>query len=139
MKKAIISILAVLIVGIGAFLVLRDTPEQATNGKWIFNWEMTDAGTDQASGTPRTKVAVKYGDKVRTVGTYDGSCAEIGSSSWTLLDGEKTGVICWWAGGGKELGIFEENGKLVLKAGDLDEGSDEVAGFRGNFVKVFEI
>lgn len=139
MKKALISIIAVLVVGIGVFLVVRDNKTQPASGKWVFNWEMTDAGTDQVTGMPRTKVVVKYGDKIRTVGTYDGSCAEIDGSSWALLENEKTGVICWWAGGGKELGIFEESGNLVLKAGDLDEGSEEVTGFRGNFVNVFEI
>ena len=58
---------------------------------------------------------------------------------WSLYESEKTGVICWWAGGGSDIGIFEEGGKLVLKVGSLDEGSAEIPGFRGNFQTIATI
>jgi hypothetical protein len=98
-----------------------------------FAWTFKDMGTDGGSGAPKTEVSLAMNGKVFPLGTYDGSCAEINGSSWKPVSGETTGVICWFAGGGTELGVFEENGKLVVKKGALDEGDAETAGTRGNF------
>jgi len=98
-------------------------------------WSFKDAGTDEATGTPHTEVTLTMNGKAYPAGTYEGSCSEIASehSSWELVAGEQSGVICWWAGGGTELGVFEENGQLVIKKGMLDEGGAETPGLRGNF------
>lgn len=100
-----------------------------------FIWTFADAGTGEENFAPMTKVTLSTADKKQTfdLGTHVGSCSEIKGSSWTLLENETTGAICWWAGGGTELGVFMENGRLVVKSGELDEGSAETAGFRGNF------
>ncbi len=103
------------------------------NGKMVFTWNITELGENPDSGAPRTGVSVSSGGKTYPVGEFDGSCAEIDGTSWVLVEGEKTGVICWWAGGGSEAGVFEEDGKMVLKVGILEEGSAETPGFRGNF------
>lgn len=107
------------------------------SGKMVFTWNITELGENPAApGTPRTAVSVTSGGKTYPVGEFNGSCAEIDGTSWVLVEGEKTGVICWWAGGGSEAGVFEENGKMVVKVGILEEGSAETPGFRGNFQTV---
>lgn len=98
-----------------------------------FSWAFADKGTDTKTGAPQTEVTLAMNGKSFPLGTYQGSCAEINGSSWKPVAGESAGVICWFAGGGIELGVFEDNGKLVVKKGMLDEGDAETAGTRGNF------
>jgi len=102
-------------------------------------WTFTSAGEDEASGAPLTKVTLQAGDKTHDLGTYQGSCSEIRASSWELLQNEQEGAICWWAGGGTELGVFEENGKLVVKKGAIEEGTAEGGGFREDFKALLEL
>lgn len=143
MNKIIVIVVAAVAVGSAFFFFNRDkvsAPEEQTDRRKQYIWYTDEAGTDQASGAPKTKVSLKAGNEsVREVGTYTGSCSEITATSWTLLENEKSGVICWWAGGGNEIGIFEENGKSVVKVGDLDEGTAETPGLRGNFKTVFQL
>lgn len=104
-------------------------------------WSFEELKPENEADAPRTAVMLLEGeaDRKHNVGTYDGSCSVIEASAWTLLENEKTGVICWWAGGGKEIGVFEEDGKLVVKVGELEEGNEEVDGFRGNFELLFPL
>jgi len=103
------------------------------------SWVIEDI-TDGTMDVPKSKVSIRFeGAAPRLVGTYDGSCAEIAGSSWTLLPGEKSGVICYYAGGGNEVGVFEVDGKLVVKEGVLDEGSAEVAGTRATTKTLFQL
>ena len=104
-----------------------------------FKWTFTSAGEDEASGAPLTRVTLQAGDKTHEIGTYQGSCSEIKASSWGLVQDEQEGVICWWAGGGTELGVFQENGKLVVKKGAIEEGTAEGGGFRGDFKTLLEL
>lgn len=102
--------------------------------KMSFMWNITELGEhSSAPGVPLSGVTITTGGKTYPIGTVDGNCAEIDGTSWPLYEGEKTGVICWWAGGGTEYGVFEEGGKMVVKEGFLEEGSAETAGFRGGF------
>jgi hypothetical protein len=99
------------------------------------SWSFEEIAPQDEASAPQTKVTLTAegnGQKYE-VGTYNGSCSVIEGSSWQLLEGEKTGVICWWAGGGNEIAVFEEDGKLVVKTGDIEEGNEETEGFRGNF------
>ena len=100
--------------------------------KVVFKWDFKGLGED-STGMPSTEVTLTMGDKKYPLGKYSGSCAEIDGTSWALIEGEKAGVVCWFAGGGEELGIFEEGGKFVVKKGQLDEGTAEMPGLRGNF------
>lgn len=84
-------------------------------------------------GFPTTKVSLTANGKTYDLGSYMGGCSVIETSSWTLLEGEKSGALCWAPGGGTELGIFSENGKWVVKKGTADEGNAETPGSRGNF------
>lgn len=117
-------------------LQTRDVAAPAVSGP--FAWRFTDLGED-STGTLQTKVRLQTSAKTYDVGTFPGSCSDIQASSWKKLGGEITGAICWWAGGGKEIGLFSENGKLVAKVGDLYEGSAETPGVRGNFQMLLTI
>ena len=99
-------------------------------------WAFDPAGTDETDA-PLTAVSLIWEGKTFDAGTHQGSCFTVLGSSWELVPGEKSGAICWWAGGGTELGVFEEGGELVVKRGVLDEGSAEEEGVRGDFEPFF--
>ncbi len=101
-----------------------------------FSWMFKDIGEDPETFAPRTSVALKVSDKTYDLGIYNGSCFEIEAVTWEFLPNEKAAVICWWAGGGNEIGVFQESQNLVVKIGQLDEGSAETPSFRGNFKEV---
>jgi hypothetical protein len=104
-------------------------------------WSFQDVPTNDPVSGPQTKVTLTAAGtgKKYDAGTHTGSCFVIETSAWKLLPGEKTGAICWWAGGGTEIGVFEESGKLVIKSGDIEESTEETPGFRGNFKFLFEL
>lgn len=109
-----------------------EASRDASSATWAFD----PAGTD-ATEAPLTFVSVTAGGKTYDAGTYQGSCFTIEGSNWELLPGELSGAICWWAGGGTELGLFTEGDELVVKRGYLEEGSAEVQGSRGDFSTLF--
>lgn len=119
------------------------TPNATTSAPQVsgsrFAWSFAEMEED-ASGVPSTRVMLTdtTNGKKYDLGARTGSCSTIESSSWTLLAGEQTGVICWFAGGGEELGVFQENGSLIVKAGILEEGTAETPGLRGDF-KTFAV
>jgi hypothetical protein len=100
----------------------------ATDGS--YQWHFTEWGTDER---PQTQVALVAGGKSYTIGTYDGTCAV---QDQDYLQYEKSKVVCWYAGGGHEIGVFEEPGQVVVRVGEVDEGASGVEGFRGNFTLV---
>ena len=76
--------------------------------------------------------------KEYVVGTFEGSCAEIGASGGVdgkgLLAGELAAAQCWFAGGGDEIGVFaHEDGGYQIMVGTLEEPIEGGAGFRGDF------
>jgi hypothetical protein len=101
-----------------------------------FTWSFVDRGVDASTSVPKTDVALRIAGVDVPLGTYDGTCTAIAGSSWPFLPNEISGAICYFAGGGKEIGVFEEGGSLVLKQGDIDEGDAEHPGTRSNFVKL---
>ncbi len=156
MRNGVIAVL-IIIVGVLGYLLLTKntapvggTANETANQQPVagtpapaaqnYTWNMTELPENPgAPGVPRTGVTLTAGGKTYPVGEFDGSCADISTTSWPLLAGEKSGVICWFAGGGSEVGVFEENGKLFVRVGQLDEGSAEIAGTRGGFEQLFEI
>jgi len=135
-RTVLALVIALAILGGAGYLVLSK-PTASTEAT-TYSWEFTDLGED-ATGMPSTEVTLKVDEKRYPLGTFAGSCFEIAGSSWTLQAGEKAGVICWWAGGGEEIGLFEENGSVVVKKGQLDEGDAETPGFRGNFQTLIQL
>lgn len=132
----------VIAVGAGAiFLVGYNDGKQASGVQTpdtagpTYTWQINEAtSTDEAM--PRSRVSIAFNQEVREVGTYDGTCSV---QTTDLLPNEESKVVCWFAGGGSEIGVFNENGVKVIKVGDLDEGSAEEAGFRGNFRTVLDL
>ena len=101
-------------------------------GKHAVNWKFQQVGEGKF-GDPQTKVTVTWDGASHDAGTYSGTCAEVDGSNGTLSEGEVSGALCWFAGAGDEIGIFNEKGAFVLKHGEQQEPSGEGAGFRGNF------
>jgi len=150
MNKVVGSVVVVLLVG-GVWYwytatnantgdtAIPESADSAVEARWV----LENAGENEELFAPQTAVSLEVSSdgsvKKYAIGEYIGSCSEIGDSNWTLLENELTGVICWWAGGGNEIGIFKENGELVVKEGELDEGNAEIEGFRGNFKTLFAI
>ncbi len=105
-------------------------------------WVFTEALPDESLSMPRTRVALRVGcsqgetqcsERTIEAGTFAGLCSVIEQPE---SEHELTGVLCWFAGAGDEVGVFEENGALVLKKGELGEPTAETEGFRGNFTTI---
>lgn len=108
----------------------------ATNNKSSVVWNFKDAGETQ--GIPYTSVVVVINNKSYDMGKFQGSCSVIGSTggvdSKGLLAGELSAAQCWFAGGGDEIRVFaHEDGGYDIMVGELGEGVDGGAFFRGNF------
>lgn len=100
------------------------------------SWRIADAG--EVDGIPRTSVTAIINGTEHDMGTFTGSCSELGASGGVdgkgLLAGELSAVQCWYAGGGDEIGVFaNEGGGIDIMVGALDEGTAETPGVRGGF------
>jgi hypothetical protein len=127
----ILVLIAFILAAVGTIVFVHDTSAPATaTSDGSYQWHFTQWGTDEK---PQTQVALEYKSKSYTIGTYDGSCAVMDGD---YLQYEKSKVVCWFAGGGHEVGVFEEPGQTVVRVGDVDEGASGVEGFRGNFTLV---
>lgn len=154
---------AVVVIGlIAVFINMKGTsPEPKDEGlleaaagtvsvKPSLEWEFAPAGGDPETGAYKTSVALFVDGERRELGVYTGSCSVLGGeeSLRSLVEGEVTGVICWFAGGGDELGVFYENNAYVVKKGVIEEGplvrdpdalTAEEPGLRGRFETLFTI
>ena len=135
LKVALMAVVIILAVAVGWVWYHNSLSPVVTEPlKEEFSWSFLDRGVNATSSTPQTDVSLKVAGVPVPLGTYSGNCFSIAGSQWALLPNEISGVICYFAGGGQEIGVFEEGGRLVLKLGDVDEGDAEHVGFRGNFV-----
>jgi len=154
MQKVPAVLVAILLIGLFVWSVIGLLPgtgeaptlvpqETATTTQPVSQWQwgFEDAGEDAESGAPKTRVTLRNGETSYVIGSFLGSCVDMRASSWKIAEdeGELAGAVCWWAGGGNEIGVFSEEGKAVVKIGELDEGDAENSSFRGNFVTRFEI
>ncbi len=129
----VLGVVLVLALVAGAYYVGTNKAVAPTNERVAApSWEISEVGEDE-TGAPLSEVSVTYAGETHAFGTQQGSCFEIAASAWELTPGEISGVICWWAGGGVEFGVFVEEGALVVKQGMLDEGTAEEEGMRGSF------
>lgn len=112
-----------------------------------WQWDFVPAG-ESAEGVPTTNVTLHNGVTSYSIGAMEGNCFDITQSDWKLLteEGELAGAICWWAGGGTEIGVFSDGGRALVMIGDVDEavpagrqGTAEGGGVRGNFRTLFAI
>jgi hypothetical protein len=102
----------------------------STMGEGKYQWRFVEWGSDEV---PQTQVTLLAAGQSHMIGTYDGSCAVMEED---YLEYEKSKVVCWFAGGGNEIGVFEEPGQVVVRVGEVDEGASGIQGFRGNFTLV---
>lgn len=109
---------------------------ETSSHSWIFE-PVTHA--DDPDMPEQTAVKLAYGDQEYHFGTYDGSCALLADTQWEPVAGEKDGAVCWFAGVGVEIGLFEEGGHLRVKRGLIEEGTAETEGFRGDFVAIYTL
>ncbi|MFZ2594096.1 MAG: hypothetical protein WAX38_04970 [Minisyncoccia bacterium] len=108
-------------------------------------WRFVDAGvTDEV--IPHTEVFATIRGTEASLGVYSGSCFENElalntpeHASNKKLPNQIASVVCWYAGGGNEIGIFKDGEDVVVRVGDVDEGSAEVDGFRGNFQEILRV
>lgn len=112
-----------------AYLVFWHDAQTPASGAATYDWRFSDKG--EQDGIPHTQVVLVANGKSYTIGTYEGTCAP---QDGDYMPYEVSKVICWFAGGGHEVGVFEEPGQVVVRVGDVDEGASGVPGFRGNFV-----
>ncbi len=141
---AVLGIVLGLIVlgGIGYMATRPSTTDEANRIKEpAISWKFENAG--EKENIPYTKVSVTINGTIHEMGSYQGSCAEIGATGGVdgkgLLAGELSAAQCWFAGGGDEIGVFaNEGGGLDLMVGALSEGIEGGESFRGDF-KVKEI
>lgn len=135
----VISMLVLL--AIAGFIVIRPSTDLAPTSKvtdpsqYLWKFDNREPG---AYGDPRTSITLSLKGKTYLAGVYSGSCralssTEVGVTGDRPDKNEITRVQCWWAGSGDEIGVFIENGKAVLKVGELGEGGPTDAAFRGNF------
>lgn len=118
--------------------VSDEATSQTNNPK--FEWEFSPAGGDPVTGAFKTSVVLLVEGEQHELGMYSGSCSVLGGDfSWERAPGEVTGVICYFAGAGDELGVFYENGDYVVKKGVIEEGSEETPSFRGNYETLFAL
>lgn len=143
-----IAVLALVIIA-AVWLIMAPAPSPSStnttqSGKIVPVWKFTDKGEDPSTHAQMTMVTLTLGETTYDAGTYSGTCAEIGADGGVdgkgLVEGEVSGVQCWFAGGGDEIGLFEQNGTLTLKKGQLEEPQGEgISGFRGNFTTIVSI
>lgn len=117
----------------------EDVFATTTDSTAQWQWQFDPMG--ETDGVLKTNVILNNGGTSYVIGTMDGTCFDITTSEWPLLvdQGEFAGAICWWAGGGKEIGVFSDGGRALIKVGDIEEGTAEEEGFRGNFQTLFAI
>ena len=118
------------------------TTASAITASTTFTWSFADAGASTSSDAPTTRVTLTLPEfqKSFEVGTYQGSCSPLEPlGNMQLLPGEITAAVCWFAGGGDEIGLFKEGESYVIKAGLLDEGNPDTQGYRGSFNTVLEL
>lgn len=93
-----------------------------------YEWEFSERSVRDA--VPETRVTLIARSERYDVGAYQGTCSV---EEGDYLPYEKSKVECWYAGAGKEIGVFEEPGQTVVRVGEIDEGASGMPGTRDNF------
>ncbi|OGG57584.1 hypothetical protein A2853_02725 [Candidatus Kaiserbacteria bacterium RIFCSPHIGHO2_01_FULL_55_17] len=137
LRTAFGLVIVILVIAAGVYFLGTPRAEAPTTDE--YGWQLVQFPENAESDIPRATVNLRAGETKHALGEFDGVCFVIEELQWELLENEKTGVICWWAGSGKEIGIFTEDGRDVVKVGELDEGLSDDIGFRGNFETILEL
>ncbi len=133
----VVTILAVSLPSL--FKEVKSTPLKkketavSTKHKEAFAWTYQTV-ENKDTGEIKTKVFLLTGTKKYDTGSYAGTCSQIKSAN--LIEGEVSAVLCWYAGFGDEIGVFKDSTGYVVKHGEVQEGTNEDKGFRGNFKEI---
>lgn len=146
MEKVLAGIVVLGVVIVGALFFMQDygevpggpeaAPVETAAKERTFAWRFEFRESEGAL-PPSTHVALITNGEVYDLGRYAGSCAEIADDQ--LLENEVAAVLCWWAGGGDELGVFKEGDRYVVKQGIQEEGTAEGLGQRGDFQELITL
>lgn len=98
-------------------------------------WAFTSDG--EYSSIPYTRVHIHAAGDVYDAGSYAGSCNELDHVG--LATGELSGALCWYAGGGVELGVFTGRVHPILRAREVEEGTAETPAIPGVWHDLLEL
>lgn len=110
--------------------VAKTVPSKHTEG---FAWTYQTV-ENKDTGEIKTRVFLLTPTKKYDTGLYSGTCSQMKSSN--LIEGEISAVLCWYAGFGDEIGVFKDSNGYVVKHGEVQEGTAEDKGFRGNYKEI---
>lgn len=121
--------------------IIRIEGAGGTRGKVSVVWKIEPLGVD---GPGKAEVTAIINGEEHFVGTFEGTCAEIGSegsavSELLIAEGEVAGVTCYYAGAGDEIGIFKTDEGLSIRVGEIAEPTAESDSFRGNFTTKLDL
>mgnify|MGYP001590494474 CR=1 FL=1 len=136
-KKRIIIVVGLLVLALAAWALVSRLNATKVDPIVVeqLQWKLVDQGVDPDTQGTTTKVFLTVAGVDVPVGGYRGTCALVGATTTPLLPGEVSGVMCVRDNVGKEVGIFNEAGKLVLKEGDVELNADGTVISRANFVQ----
>lgn len=109
------------VAGIAAALVLWPKGSAAPG---VYEWRLSERVRNDI---PYTHVTLVAESGNYDLGEYQGACVV---EEGEYLAYETSKVICWYAGKGHELGVFEEPGQTVVREIKLDEGVSGIPGIR---------
>lgn len=130
-RFVIVGAAMAVIVVVGYFYVAQNaetqmvvTTETQNTETTIFGWSFRELPEGEY-GQPNTEVSLhmtQNGTKSYVIGTYPLSCSENQAVVSEPELNQVTSATCWWAGGGVELGVFQEGGKYIVKEAEISEG-----------------
>jgi hypothetical protein len=140
-KRYSIVILVVLVLAFGAWALVSHLNSLKVDPAVVeqLHWKLVDQGVDKDTHATTTRVLLTVAGVDVPVGGYRGECTLIDASSTPLLANEVSGVLCVRDNVGKEIAIFNESGKLVLKEGDVLYDAGGNISSRTNFVQRNEL
>lgn len=136
-KKRVIIIVGLLVLALAAWALVRHLNATKVDPVVVeqLQWKLVNQGLDADTQATTTRVYLTVAGVDVPVGGYRGECTLVGATSTPLLENEVSGVICVRDLSGKEVGIFNEGGKLVLKEGDVELNALGEISTRTNFVQ----
>lgn len=136
-KKYLITIIGLVVLALAAWALASRLNATKIDPVVVeqLKWKLVDQGVDQDSQGTTTRVFLTVAGVDVPIGGYRGTCALVGATSTPLLEAEVSGVMCVRELSGKEIGIFNEGGKLVLKEGDVELNADGSVITRTNFLQ----
>lgn len=114
----IVAVLLLVIVS-GWFFFYSSYNQPAETLQDQFSWRLVDSEDNL------TVVSLRIAGVPLVVGAYAGEC----QNPESLLQDELSGIVCREGTGGTEIGVFSDNGELVLKEGAIDPATGRGANF----------